>query len=82
MKNATPPVELEPTAFVAMSPAHRTIHLRHGEWSTWQKFAGIDSYVIELLAMCYYLQTTHKPNTCSLLKGCGFESRCGQFFFI
>ena len=42
-------------AFVAMSSAHRTIHLRHGGWRTWRKLAGFYWYVIELLAMCYCL---------------------------
>ena len=30
MKNAAPPVGLEPTTFVALSSAHRAIHLHHG----------------------------------------------------
>ena len=47
--------------------------------------------VIELLALClcwfwlvcnHQQQTTHKPNTCSLLQGSGFKSSCSQFFFI
>ena len=40
MKNAAPPVGLEPTAVIAMRLAHRAIHLRQGGWRTWQKLAG------------------------------------------
>ena len=51
MKNASPPVELEPPAFAAMSFAHRAIHLRHSEWRTSPLLAGIYCYVIELLTI-------------------------------
>ena len=56
MKNAAPPVGLKPTTFVALSFAHRSIHLRHGGWRTWQKLAVFYCYVVnELLALCYCL---------------------------
>ena len=55
MKNAAPPVGLEPTAFVTMFSVHRAIHLRHGGWRNCQKLAGVLLYVIELLVMCYCL---------------------------
>ena len=42
-----------------------------------EKLAGIKSYVIELLALW-----KHKPNTCSLLQGCGFKSSCSKFFYF
>ena len=71
MKNAAPPVGLEPMSFVAMSSAHHANHLHHSGWRIVQKLAGFYCYVIELLAMCY-----------CLLKGCGFESRCSQFFLF
>ena len=51
MKNAAPLVGLKPTALVAMSSAHRAIHLSHGGWRTWQKLAGFCCYIIYLLAM-------------------------------
>mgnify|MGYP001793113874 CR=1 FL=1 len=54
MKNAALPMGLELTAFVAMSSARRTFHLRHDGWRTWQKLAGFDFYVIELLALCWF----------------------------
>ena len=50
MKNAAPPVGLEPTTFVALSSVHHAIHLRQGGWRSWQKFAGFYCYVIDLLA--------------------------------
>ena len=50
-KNAALPVELEFTTFVAMSSAHRAIHLLHGGWRTWQKLAGIYWRLTELLAL-------------------------------
>ena len=46
MKNA-------PT-FVALSSDHFAIHLCRG-LRTWQKTAGLDWYVTELLALCYCL---------------------------
>ena len=59
----------KPTTFVALSSAHRTIHLRHGGWGTSQKLAGLDCYVIELLALSYcFGWSTHQPNTCSFPK--------------
>ena len=75
----------EPTTFVALSSAHRAIHLRHGRCSTFQNLATFNSYVTTLsgLVLLFVLVlTTHNPNTSSLLKGCVFESRCSQFFFI
>ena len=60
-------------AFVAISSAHRAIHLRHSEWRSWQKLAGFCSYVIELLAMC---------DSYSLLKGIGVSSPGEANFFI
>ena len=51
----SPPVGLEPTAVVALSAAHRAIHLCPSGWGTWEKLAGFDCNVIELLAMCYCL---------------------------
>ena len=52
MRNAAPPVGLKPTTFVALSSAHRALHLRQGGWSAWQKLAEFYCYVIELLALC------------------------------
>ena len=55
MKYAAPPVGLEPTAFVAMSSAHRAIHLRDLGWRTWQKLAGFYCYVIEFIVCVGWL---------------------------
>ena len=41
MKNAAPPVELEPTAFAAMSSVRRAVHLRHGGRRTWLAFIAM-----------------------------------------
>ena len=67
MKNAAPLVALEPTALVAMSSAHRAIHLSHGGWRTWQKLAGFCCYIIYLLVW-------------QLAKRLWVESRCRQMF--
>ena len=55
MKNAAPQVELEPMTFIALSSAHSAINMRHCGWRTWQKLAGFDGYVTELLALCHCL---------------------------
>ena len=86
-ENASPSVGREPTIFVALSSAHRTIHLRHGGWRNWQKLAGFDCYVMELLALCYCLflclfWLRHKPNTCSLLKVVGSSPTAANFFLF
>ena len=47
MKKAASLVGLEPTALLAMSSAHRAIHLSHGEWRKWQKLAGFWCYIID-----------------------------------
>ena len=52
MKIPAPPVGRKPTALAAIYSAHRTNHLLHGGWRAELKLAGIDCYVIELLAMC------------------------------
>ena len=51
MQNAALPVGLGPTIIVALSSARHAIYLSHRGWRTWQKLAGFDCYVIELLAL-------------------------------
>ena len=70
MKNTTL-VSLEPATFVSLFATH----LRHEDWRPTGKLAGFSSHAIELLA-------AHKPNTCGLLQGYGFNSSCSQIFFI
>ena len=64
---------LEPTTFVTLLSAHRAIHLQHGGLRS-EKLAGFYWNAAELLALCYC--------TCSLLKGCRFESKCSPFFHL
>ena len=59
MKNTFPRVRLQPNTSVSLIPAHRAIHLRHGELWAWQKLARVHMFATELLALCYCVNQIH-----------------------
>ena len=55
MKNAPPPMGLEPTTVVVLFVMHPANHLHRGGLRCWQKLANFYCTATELLALCYPL---------------------------
>ena len=82
MKNNISGKRLEPTTFVTLFAAQHAIHMRHGGlkhghigwvWLVCKWLTGLVLFFV-------LVTNNNKLNTCSLLRGCEFESRCSHFF--